>query len=147
MFGHRRSGSAQRGAALFETALVSGLFFMVLMPVFDFGRTWYVMANLQHATRSTARLITVGALTGTLTNQAVSSLLSKESGMDLTGAVVAVTSTTLSGSGSGAGASGRLITVSARLDVPIVTPFLHPFFHDGVYRANASATFLNEVGV
>ena len=137
----------QRGAALVELSLVSGLFFMALMPIFDLGRAWYVMSNLQHATRSTARLITVGALTGTLTNQAVGSLLCKESGLDLSGVTVAVTSTALTGSGTGTGAAGQLITVSAELNVPLVTPFLHPFFHDGVYHLNTSATFLNEVAI
>jgi hypothetical protein len=135
----------QRGAAVVEMSLVSGLFFMSLLPIFDFGRTWYVASNLQSATRSTARLITVGALTGTLTNQAVSSLLSRESGLDLAGVAVAVTSTAITGSGAGTGAAGQLITVTARLDVPLVTPFLQAFFDDGVYHANASATFLKEV--
>ena len=130
---------------MIETALISGLFFMALLPIYDLGRAWYVQSNLQYATRSAARLLTVGANRNLTRQQAVATLMQEASGLDLSAAQVTVASRALCGSGSGTGAAGELVTLTATVRVPLVTPFLQPFFRRGMYNAQAAATFLNEV--
>ena len=130
---------------MLETALVSGLFFLTLLPIYDLSRAAYALVSLQHATRSAARVATTGSVMAGLSRvQSVRAMV--QAGVPATGeADVTVTAKTLAGVATpGAGGPGELITVSATVDVPLLTPGLRAFFPGGVYRARATSTLVNE---
>ena len=131
---------------MLETALVSGLFFLTLLPIYDLSRAAYALVSLQHATRSAARVATTGSVMAGLSRVQSVRAMVQQAGVPAIGvADVTVTAKTLAGvATSGAGGPGELITVSATADVPLITPGLSAFFPGGIYRARATSTLVNE---
>ena len=144
------------GQTLVEFAVVAIVFFMTLFTIMDFAMMFYVNQTMQHAVRSGARLAVVnpGASCGATI---VANIKTQSMGfydknaystktpvisLQTLGAYGDVNGSTIS-DGS-CGTPQQPITVSLTYSWPIMTPFLKPFFTNGMYTFTVKATVVNE---
>ncbi len=119
----------QRGAALVEFALVSGLLLLLLFGIIEMGLLFQDQAEVSQAAREAARSASVGDPTATVTGRAISTGI----GLSLAAANVTLeqsanggtTWTTLGNSGSSNNAvSGSLVRVTVTYSHPLVTSYV-----------------------
>ena len=148
-----------RGTALVEFAIVSWIFFFIVLAIFDLGRYFFTQHTLQYATREGVRL----ALVGGRINQG-DSLLSRKDSIVATikqCARTAVSPDQLSvnvfevGSGysdpegweemADAGNPGSFMRIKTRFLFTFLTPAIAAFFDHGGVLMQAEATYRNEL--
>lgn len=144
----RRSRSEQ-GQTLVEFALAIMLFLFLVFAVIDFGHLFFVEMDAQNALQEAARygstgnhlpdpanpdnyLSRVASITHLLQND-----LSGEQFSD-----IQISSAT-GGSGS-AGGPGDMLTISATVHMPLLTPLIAQMFPNGQYTFTSSITVKNE---
>jgi Flp pilus assembly protein TadG len=146
---------AEEGQSLVEFALTCLLFLFLVFAIFDFGHLFFVEMDVQNAIQEAARygstgnhlpdpknpgqnLSRVTSIIDTLQNNAI--------GVQIPTSNITVSSTNLAGvttSGSG-GAPRDLLTVTATVNMPLITPFIAQMFPNGQYTFKASITIMNE---
>lgn len=140
-----------------EFALVAVLFFMTLFTIMDFAMMFFVNQTMQHAVRSGARdavvspLWTCDAIIPAIRAQSMgfydkNANASKDPviSRQTLGAWGNVNGTPISG--SACGTPQQPMTVSLTYSWPLMTPFLRPFFTNGMYTFTVKATVVNEPG-
>jgi hypothetical protein len=129
----------QKGAAIVEFALVSVLFFTMLVSVLDFSYLFWVNLTMQHAVREGARL----AITGQTIAPAA----------DCQGTVIAQmtnqsmglwTKVNATPSFSNLCAPGQMMVITVHCTVTPFTPLIQQFFPGGVYTFDVGTTMRNE---
>lgn len=140
---------SEEGQSLVEFALALSLFIFLIFAVIDFGHLFFVKMSVQNALQEAARygstgnhlpdpnkpgsyLSRVTSIINTLQNDAMGVQVSNIQVSSLNG-----------GSGSGGG-PGDLLTVSATVNMPFLTPPVAVMFPNGQYTFNASITVKNE---
>ncbi len=158
----QRRGRRQRGAAVVEFALAAGLFFLVLFSILDFGYLFWVNLTMQHAVREGVRYAVTGQ-TGILDpdrtpnplmdpcNAAREKIRRTSMGLyDRLAPTVyfktvdpATGATTNLGGTSCYGAQ-ELIMIQLHCETKPLSPLTRPFFPNGTYAFNVSATMRTE---
>ena len=140
---------SEDGQSLVEFALAFSLFIFLVFAVFDFGHLFFVVMDVQNAIQEAARygstgnhlpdpknpgknLSRVDSIINTLKNDAIGVQFSDIQITSLNG-----------GSGSGGG-PGDMLTVTATVNMPLMTPVIAQMFPNGQYTFNASITIKNE---
>ena len=140
---------SEDGQSLVEFALAFLLFIFLVFAVFDFGHMFFVVMDVQNAIQEAARygstgnhlpdpknpgksLSRVTSIINTLKNDALGVQFSDIQVTSLNG-----------GSGSGGG-PGDMLTVTATVEMPLMTPLVAQMFPNGQYTFNASITIKNE---
>src|SRR5438067_222248 len=70
-----RPAIRRRGAAAVEFAFVAGIFFFMVLGIFEFGRAFMVMEMLTEAAREGARTAVIEGATGSQVQNAVANFL------------------------------------------------------------------------
>ena len=126
---NKRPRKHQRGAALVEFALISGLLFLLLFGIIEVGLLLGDQAQVGEAARAGARAAAVGSATGTAEAGAVSA----GAGLHLTNSNVyleksanGVTWTALGDSASGVNdaVSGTLVRATVTYSHPLLTTYI-----------------------
>lgn len=140
---------SEEGQSLVEYALASLMFLFLVFAVFDFGHLFFVKMDVQNAIQEAARygstgnhlpdpnnpgksLSRVTSIIDTLENDALGVKISNIQVSSLNG-----------GSGS-AGGPGDVLTVSATVNMPLLTPLIAQMFSNGQYTFTASVSVMNE---
>ena len=145
----RERFSPEEGGTLVESALASLIFFLLVFAVIDFGHLFFVEMTVQNAIQEAARygstgnhlpdpnnpgtdLSRVNSIIETLENDAMGVQISN----------IQVSSAT--GGAGNAGGPGDLLTVSATVNVALLTPLIARMFPNGQYTLTPSITVMNE---
>jgi len=140
---------SEEGGTLVEFAFASLLFFLLVFAVFDYGHLFFVEMAVQNAIQEAARygstgnhlpdpnnpgnnLSRVNSIIDTLENDAMGVQISN------------IQVSSASGGAGSAGGPGDLLTVSATVNVALVTPIVARFFPNGQYTLTPSITVMNE---
>lgn len=154
----------EKGAALVEFALTAWLFFIVLFGIIEFSYLWWVNLTMQHAMREGARYAAVTGPsnfpTPTLQNpttqaeqrcNAVSDAIRANSmglyakvSPSLTYSTVNRNTGNIVSIDSGCGGANDIIMIRLACTLPLITPFIKPFFTNGNYSFSVNATMQNE---
>ena len=153
----------QKGAAVVEFALVAMLFFTVLFAIIEFGYLYWANLTMQHAVREGARYAVVTSPANfpiptpqnpaTQAEQrcnAVRNAIESNSMGFYARVSPVVTFRTIDAAGnvvnlgSGCGAANQIIVTHLACTLPLLTPMMQPFFSNGVYQFNVSATMRNQ---
>jgi Flp pilus assembly protein TadG len=140
---------SEEGQSLVEFALVFLVFIFLVFAIFDFGHLFFVEMAAQNAIQEAARYGSTGqhlpdpknpgntlsrviSIEDTLNNDSIGVQFSNP---QITSAV--------GGSGS-AGGPGDMLTLSATVNMPLMTPMIARMFPNGQYTFTASVTIMNE---
>lgn len=143
------------GQSAVEFALAVPTFLLMIFLVMDFGRLFFVQANVQQAVLEGARYASMGThQSGTNSGtglpytrvQSIQSYVQQQAavsmGLGATLSSVQVSST-LGGAGS-AGGPQDIEIISMTTTLPLITPLVSRFFPGGQYTFTATATVKNE---
>jgi Flp pilus assembly protein TadG len=140
---------AEEGQSLVEFAIAFMVFIFLIFAVFDFGHLFFVEMDVQNAIQEAARygstgnhlpdpkhpgnsLSRVTSIIDTLKNDAIGVQFSSIQVSSLNG-----------GAGSGGG-PGDLLTLSATVNMPLMTPLIAQMFPNGQFTFTANITIMNE---
>lgn len=144
-----RASKAEEGQSLVEFALAFSLFIFLVFAVFDFGHLFFVKMSVQNAIQEAARYGSTGnhlpdpKNPGSYLSRVTSIVDTLQKGA--MGVQISNVQVSSFGGGSGSGGGpGDLLTVSATVNMPLVTPPIAVMFPNGQYRFNASITVKNE---
>ncbi len=146
----------QLGAATVEFALTATVFLAVLFTLIDFAYLFWGNLSMAHAVREGARYAVTGQSgldptpQGTAQDRcdaAVEAIKNQSMGFYAMVSPV-VTFKTVNNDGSitvvACSASNQITVISIANTLPLLTPFLKPFFTNGNYTFTVSATMKNE---
>jgi len=151
----------EKGAAAVEFALTAMLLFTLIFGVIDFSYIFWGTLSMQHAVREGARYAVTGQSnlitnpTGTAQDRcdaAVVEIKNQSMGFFDRVSPVVVFSTistddppviTAIAENSCASAN-QIIVISVSCSLPLLTPFIRPFFTNGKYAFSVKATMKNE---
>lgn len=144
----------QRGSVRLETLLAAVVLLMSLIATIDLARINYFRSNLQHAVSQATRFAATGE-TLEDPNEPGSRLSRQESivylvrrisaASDLTAANVDVVWIDAHGQPRrDARRAGKVVTVLATYDVPLLSPFLRPLFDGGRFRLRCASSFRDD---
>jgi Flp pilus assembly protein TadG len=145
-----------KGQSLVEFALIAVLFLTFLFTTMDFAVMFFVNQTMQHAVRSGARLAVVNpgancraSIVANITAQSMgfydknaNSSKAPVISSQALGAYADIAGTPIND--TSCGTPQRPITVSLAYSWPLLTPFLKPFFANGMYSFTVKATVVNE---
>jgi hypothetical protein len=141
---------SEEGQTLVEFAISFVVFIYLVFAVFDFGHLFFVEMEVQNAIQEAARYGSTGNHLPDPNNPGhylsrvtsiIDTLEANASGVQFAGPPQV--SSAVGGSGSGGG-PGDMLTVSATVNMPLMTPVIARIFPNGQYTFNASITVLNE---
>jgi Flp pilus assembly protein TadG len=149
---------SEEGQSLVEFALAIVVFMFLVFAIFDFGHLFFVEMDVQNAIQEAARYGSTGqslpdpknpgnnlsritSIIDTLKNDAMGVQFSSIQVTSATSSGVPVTNST---GGPSAGGRGDLLTVTATVNMPLMTPLIARMFPNGQYTFTANATVLNE---
>lgn len=148
-----------KGVATVEFALAVVLFFTVVFAIVDFSYLFFVNLTMQHAVREGARYAVTGRVDldpspqGSAQDRcdaAIAEIRNQSMGFyDLVSADVVFQTVNDAGGldpvsvNSCAGAN-QIIVITVNCTLPLLTPFLKPFFTGGNYVFSVSTTMKNE---
>ena len=146
----------EEGQSLVEFALAAVLFFTCLFAMMDFAVMFFVQQTMQHAVRSGARLAVIdpgsncaAAMIANIDAQSMG-FYGKNANASTTPTVSTQTLGSVTGTSGTAirdgtcGTPQQPITVSLDYSWPLLTPFLRPFFANGMYTFTVKTTVVNE---
>lgn len=149
-----------KGVATVEFALAAVLFFTVVFAIVDFSYLFFVNLTMQHAVREGARYAVTGRADldpspeGSAKDRcdaAISEIRNQSMGFyDNVSPIVAFYTivgdppTPTPVPGNSCAAAGQIIIITVKCTLPLLTPFLKPFFTDGNYVFSVSTTMKNE---
>jgi Flp pilus assembly protein TadG len=132
-----------------EFALVSPLFFLLLLSCFEFACLLNVEMTLQNAVREAGRYAITGnhlpdpAHQGQYLSRVASiTQIAQQAALGIDVSNIQISSAN-GGSGS-AGGPGDTVTISLTSNLPLITPLIAQFFNNGVYHCTVSVSFRNE---
>jgi Flp pilus assembly protein TadG len=154
----------EKGAALVEFAMVAVFFITVLFAIIEFGYLYWVNLTMQHAVREGARY---AAVTGPSNfsaptpqnpasqaeqrcNAVVDAIKTNSMGLydkvspNLTFSTVNTDTGNIVAIDSNCGGATEIIMIKLACTLPLITPIMRPFFTNGEYNFNVSATMKNE---
>lgn len=149
----------KKGAATVEFALASMFFFTVFFAILDFGYLFLGNLSMQHAVREGARYAVTGRADldpnpqGTAQDRcdaAIVEIKNQSMGFfDKVSPVVVFKTVNADGSitpvpANSCAAANQIIVITVNCTLPLLTPFLKPFFSDGNYTFSVSTTMKNE---
>ena len=140
---------SEEGTSLVEFAFAAMIFFFLVFAVFDFGHLFFVEMEVQNAIQEAARygstgqhlpdpknpgntLSRVTSIINTFQNDAI--------GVNISNIQV----TSLNGGSGSAGGPGDMLTVSATVNMPLMTPVIAQLFPNGQFTFYLSITIKNE---
>jgi Flp pilus assembly protein TadG len=140
---------SEEGQSLVEFALAFLIFITIVFAIFDFGHLFFVEMAAQNAIQEAARYGSTGnhlpdpKKPGNSLSRVTSIINTLESdAIGLKFSNIQVTS--LNGGSSSAGGPGDLMTISATVNMPLLTPLIAPMFPNGQYTFTSSVTIMNE---
>lgn len=147
--GRQRAGST-RGQSLLEFALILPILSFLIFGVVDFGRLFWVQMTLQDAVRQAGRFASTGNhlpdpnnpgnnLTRVASVTQLVQQAAAQAGVQV--ASIQVTSNGVSGS---AGGPSDPVTITATVNLQLITPLIANFFPQRQYTFTVSVTFQNE---
>jgi Flp pilus assembly protein TadG len=156
-----RLSNGQKGVATVEFALAAMLFLTVFFAIIDFSYLFWGNLSMQHAVREGARYAVTGQVSldpkpeGTAQDRcdaAIEEIKNQSMGVfDKVSAVVVLSTVTASDPpvitpvpGNSCAAAGQIILITVNCTLPLLTPFLQPFFGGPNYTISVSATMKNE---
>ena len=140
---------AEEGQTVVEFALVFVMFIYLVFAVFDFGHLFFVEMDVQNALQEAARYGSTGnhlpdpknpGQSLSRVTSIVDTLQNDVTGVNLTNIQVS----SVNGGSSSAGGPGDLMTITASVSIPLITPMLARLFPNGAYATTSSITVLNE---
>jgi Flp pilus assembly protein TadG len=140
---------SEEGQSLVEFALTFMVFIFLVFAVIDFGHLFFVEMDVQSAIQEAARFGSTGNHLADPNNpgQSLSRVTSIIDTLENDSIGVQFASIQVSslngGSGSGGG-PGDMLTLSATVNMPLLTPLIAQMFQNGQYTFNASVTVKNE---
>lgn len=149
LFRRLRTLRSEDGQSIIEFAITFLVFILLVFAVFDFGHLFFVEMQVQNAIQEAARYGSTGnhlpdpnnpGNTLSRVTSIINTLENNASGVNFTSTQV---SSLNGGSGSGGG-PGDMLTVSATVSMPLMTPLIGRLFPNGQYTFNASITVKNE---
>lgn len=149
LFRRLRTLRSEDGQSIIEFAITFLVFILLVFAVFDFGHLFFVEMQVQNAIQEAARYGSTGnhlpdpsnpGNTLSRVTSILNTLQNNASGVNFTSTQV---SSLNGGSGSGGG-PGDMLTVSATVSMPLMTPLIGRLFPNGQYTFNASITVKNE---
>ena len=149
----RRSRS-EEGNSLVEFALVAVLFFFLIFAIFDFGHLFFIRAEVDSAMQEAARFASTGnhvpfpagAPTPLSRVNSIIFILDAEvPGVNISNIQIsnALGSTDAAGNPD-AGAPRDSMTLTATVNIPLMTPMIAALFPGGKYTFTTSVTVKNE---
>ncbi len=146
-----RRSQAEEGQSLVEFALVFMVFIFLVFAILDFGHLFFVEMAAQNAIQEAARygstgnhlpnpqnpsqnLSRVTSIIDTLENDAVGVQFSN----------IQVSSSNGVTTSTNGGGPGDMLTVSATVNMPLMTPIIARLFPNGQYTFTSSVTIMNE---
>ncbi len=142
---------SEEGQSLVEFALAFLVFMFLVFAIFDFGHLFFVEMDVQNAIQEAARygstgnhlpdpknpgntLSRVTSIIDTLENDAIGVQFSN----------IQVSSSNGASTSTNGGGPGDMLTVSATVNMPLMTPMIAQMFPNGQYTFTASITIMNE---
>jgi Flp pilus assembly protein TadG len=142
---------SEEGQSLVEFALAFLVFIFLVFAIFDFGHLFFVEMDVQNAVQEAARYGSTGnhlpdPKNPDQTLSRVTSIIDtlENDAMGMQFQSIQVTNTINGTTSSGAGAPGALMTLSATVSMPLVTPLLAQMFPNGQFTFTSSVTIMNE---
>jgi Flp pilus assembly protein TadG len=144
---------SEEGQSIVELALAFMLFVFLALAVVDFGHLFFVRMAVQNALQEAARYGSTGnhlpdpnnpggtplsrivSIEDTLQNDSMGINITNISISSVTGGTSSTTS---------AGGPGGMLTVSATVNMPLLTPLIGRLFPNGQYTFTTSVTIMNE---
>lgn len=146
----------QNGNSLIEFALVAVIFFTLLLAIAEFSIMFWVKLSMQHAVREGARYSITGRTDlappddPSRYNAVIARMRDQSIGLyDIIQPTVTVQRIDASGvrqtiNGESFGNPGDIVVIRLDCEWPMTTPFVRPFFQNGIYRFSVRATMRNE---
>lgn len=147
--GMRRALLDEAGATLVEFALTAMIFFFLVFAVFDFGHLFFVEMDVQNAIQEAARYGSTGqhlpdpknpGNTLSRVTSIINTFQKDAIGVNISNIQV----TSLNGGSGSAGGPGDMLTVSATVNMPLMTPVIAQLFPHGQFTFYPSITIKNE---
>jgi len=140
--------ACEDGVTIIEFAPVLAIFLLLTFGIFDFGHLFFVELEVQTALQEAARYGSTGnhltdpntGLTETRVNSIINTFEADATGVNVTSIQIS----SLNGGSGSAGGPTDLLTVSATVTMPLMTPIMAPFFKNGKYSYTATTTVMNE---
>lgn len=140
---------SEEGQSLVEFAFSSVMFFVLVFALFDFAHLFFVEMDVQNAIQEAARygstgnhlpdpknpgnsLSRVTSIINTLRNDAWGVSISN------------IQVSSVNGGKGSAGGPGDLMTLSATVNMPLMTPVIAGMFQNGQFTFTSSVTVMNE---
>jgi Flp pilus assembly protein TadG len=125
------------------------VFLVLICAIFDFGHLYFTEMAVQNAMQEAVRYGSLGSHLPNPNNPGtnlsrVTSIIDtfQNDSMGINASNIQVSS--LNGGPGNAGGPGDLMTVSATVTMPLMTPLIAQMFPNGQYTFTASATVMNE---
>jgi Flp pilus assembly protein TadG len=150
---------SEDGQTLVEFALAFVVFIFLVFAIFDFGHLFFVEMDVQNAIQEAARYGSTGNhlpnpknpdQTLSRNRSIIDTLKSDAMGVQFSSIQISsIPISSLSGgsttsSSPGAGGPGELMTLSATVKMPLMTPLIAQMFPNGQYTFTESVTIMNE---
>ena len=140
---------SEEGQTLVEFALVFMVFIFLVFAIFDFGHLFYMEMNVQNAIQEAARYGSTGNHLPDPKNPGktlsrVTSILNTLQNDAMGVQFYNIQVSSLNGGSGSAGGPGDMMTVTATVNMPLMTPLIAQMFPNGQYTFNASITVMNE---
>jgi len=141
--------ASEEGASLVEFTPVLLLFLFITFAIFDFGHLFFVELEVQTAIQEAARYGSTGnhlpdpsnpSNTLSRITSIIDTFNSDASGLNVTSIQIS----SVNGGAGSAGGPGDLLTVTATVTMPLMTPLIAQLFPGGQYSYTASTTVMNE---
>jgi hypothetical protein len=140
---------SEEGESIVEFAIVSLLFVFLVLAIIDFGHLCFVQVEVQNALQEAARYGSTGnhlpnpAIPGTTLSRVISITdIFQQNVLGVQTPSIQVSS--LSGGAASAGGPGDMLTISATVTMPLMTPLIARMFPGGEYTFTTSTTIMNE---
>jgi Flp pilus assembly protein TadG len=144
-----RRSRLEEGQSLVELAFAFMVFIVLVFAIFDFGRLFFVEMDVQNAIQEAARYGSTGNHLPDPKNPGntlsrVTSIINtlKNDAMGVQFSSIQVSS--VNGGSTSAGGPGDMMTVSATVNVSLMTPIVAQMFPNGQYTFTSSITIMNE---
>ncbi len=140
---------SEDGQSLVEFAIAFVVFMFLVFAIFDFGHLFFVEMDVQNAIQEAARYGSTGnhlpdpKNAGDSLSRVTSIINTFET--DAIGVQVSnIQVSSLNGGQGSAGGPGDVMTVSATVSMPLMTPMIAQLFPNGQFTYTASTTVMNE---
>jgi Flp pilus assembly protein TadG len=145
----QRRSRSEEGQSLVEFAIAFVVFMFLVFAIFDFGHLFFVEMDVQNAIQEAARYGSTGnhlpdpKNNGNSLSRVTSIINTFEN--DAIGVQVSnIQVSSLNGGSGSAGGPGDVMTVSATVKMPLMTPLIAQLFPNGEFTYTASTTVMNE---